>query len=145
MKLEDIKKHWEEDCIIDPNDLRGELYKITRLHSKYFNILNSEKQSHKIKELEYKKLKKIKREYYLGRFSQKLLTELGWERVNYEIKPSDLPDYLNGDAELCAIEDKMSLLEVKIEFLKDIIKAIHTRGINIRTAVEHLKFQNGVV
>ena len=143
MELEKIRELWEEDSQIDSTDLPGELYKISRLHSKYFNILNSEKQIFKRREIDYNKLKKIKREYYLGRFSRKLLEELGWDPVDQEIKASDIPDYLKGDSDLCDLEAKMYVQEVKVDFLKDIIKAIHTRGINLRTAMEMLKFQNG--
>ncbi len=143
MKLKDIKDSWERDSAIDPMDLAGELYKISRLHSKYFNILTAEKSTLKIHETEFNKLKKIKRQYYLGRFSRRTLEELKWDPIDEEIKVSDLPDYLKGDRDLCVIQEKIDLQEIKIEFLKDIIKSIHLKGMNIKTAQSIREFEAG--
>lgn len=143
MKLAEIQEEWAEDSVINPTDLEGELHKIPKLHSKYFNILNAEKQSHKNKEIEYNRLKKIKRSYYLGRFSKKLLAELGWEPIDHEIGLTEVADYLRGDADLAKIEKSMSQQEIKIKFLEEIIKSINSRGFNINTAVKWQAFKNG--
>ncbi len=143
MTLQDIQEMWAKDSVIRPDDLTTELFNITRLHSKYFNILNISRQSLKRCEIEYNRLKKIKREYYLGRFSTKTLEELKWPKIDYEAKPSDVADYLRGDEDLCKIEERSCIQEIKIEFLKDVIKSIHNRGINMRTAIQWEMFKSG--
>ena len=144
MKLEDIRAHWQADAIIDKTDISGELIKISRLHSKYFNILSSERKRSKSLDIQYNKLKKIKRHYYLGRYSRKTLEELGWDPIDKEINPSDLPDYLKGDSDLCKIEEQVAIQDIKVEFLKDILKAVHTRGFNLKALIDWEKFCNGI-
>lgn len=144
MKLQEIKDHWKKDCVIDHTKFETELIKVSRLHSKYFSILANERNRCKMYEIEYNRLKKIKREYYLGRLPRKVVTQRGWDPIEYEIRPSDLSDYLKGDVDLCNIEKNLALQEIKLELLKNIIESLNKRGLNIRTAVDWIKFKQGV-
>ncbi len=143
MKLEEIRRLWEEDSKINPKDLSGELFEINRLHSKYTGIYIGERQLHKAQEIEYNRLKKIKRDYYLGRLPRKFVEENDWEPIEHEIRASDVGDYLRGDSDLCKIESKMAMQEIKLDLLKEIVKSIHTRSYNIRTALDYMKWKDG--
>ena len=63
MTLEDIMNKWSVDSDIDRTELGEEALKISRLHSKYFNIFSSERLQCRKLEAELKVLKKQKYEY----------------------------------------------------------------------------------
>lgn len=143
MKIDDLKKEWRKDSEIDLTDFTGELLKISKLHSKYMNFLLDERRKFKQYEIEYDRIKKVKREYYLGRLPRKFIESQNWDPIEHEIRPSDVGDYLKGDKDLCDVYGQLGLIEIKIDFLKEIIKAIHNRGLNIRTCVDWQKFCQG--
>ena len=144
MKLDEIVREWKKDSEVDVADISGEIAKVSRLHSKYMNMYTEEKIRRSLLEIDYDKLRKIKRDYYRGRFSAKTIQELGWDPINHEIGPAEVSDYLKGDSDLCEISGKLSICDIKSDLLKDIVKAIHARGFSLRTLVDWEKFKNGV-
>ncbi len=143
MNLSEIKKEWEKDSVADIKALDVEALSITELHSKYYNVLATEKKKLKLAEINFNKMKKIKRDYFSGRLSRKQIAALGWNPIEHELKEADIRDNLKGDEDLCEIEKEMALSEIKIDFLKDIIEAVHKRGYNIRVALDFQVFIHG--
>ena len=146
MKLSEIQEIWQKDCQLDDTKLDVELLKIPNLHSKYLGIYNDEALQQKKLFYEKKKLLKIKTIYYAGKMSQVELEELGWEPFMFKIIKGYEPKietYLAGDEDLIKADEKLEYTKLKVEFLESIIKSLNTRGYNIRSAIDFLKFTMG--
>jgi|TARA_Y100001951_G_scaffold15159_1_gene10318 hypothetical protein len=146
MKLSEIQEIWQKDCQLDDTKLDVELLKIPNLHSKYLGIYNDEALQQKKLFYEKKKLLKIKTIYYAGKMSQEELEKLGWEPFMFKIIKGYEPKietYLAGDEDLIKADEKLEYTKLKVEFLESIIKSLNTRGYNIRSAIDFLKFTMG--
>jgi hypothetical protein len=146
MKLSELQEIWQKDCQLDDTKLDVELLKIPNLHSKYLGLYNDEALQLKKLFYEKKKLLKIKTIYYAGKMSQVELEELGWEPFMFKIIKGYEPKietYLAGDDDLIKTDEKYEYTKLKVEFLESIIKSLNTRGYNIRSAIDFLKFTMG--
>ena len=146
MKLSEIQEIWQKDCQLDDTKLDVELLKIPNLHSKYLGIYNDEALQQKKLFYEKKKLLKIKTIYYAGKMSQEELEKLGWEPFMFKIIKGYEPKietYIAGDEDLIKADEKLEYTKLKVEFLESIIKSLNTRGYNIRSAIDFLKFTMG--
>ena len=146
MKLSEIQSMWKEDCQIDDTKLDIELIKIPNLHSKYLDLYNDECLQHKKYYYEKKRLIKWKTVYYAGKMSQDELEEHGWEPFMYKlVKGSEpkLETYLEGDSDIIQLSEKLDYIKQKVVFLEMIIKSLNTRGYNLRSAIDFLRFTMG--
>ena len=146
MKLSDIQTIWQKDCQIDDTKLDIELLKLPNLHSKYLGIYNDESLSEKKLFFENKKLIKHKTIWYAGKMSEEELEELGWEQFKIKLIKGYEPKietYLQGDDDLIEANQKLAYQKIKVEFLESIIKSLNTRGYNIKSAIDFLRFTMG--
>tara|TARA_B100000953_G_scaffold133220_1_gene110110 strand:+ start:115 stop:558 length:444 start_codon:yes stop_codon:yes gene_type:complete len=146
MKLSDIQTMWQKDCQIDDTKLDIELLKLPNLHSKYLGIYNDESLSQKKLFFENKKLLKYKTIWYAGKMSEEELEELGWEQFKIKLIKGYEPKietYLQGDDDLIEANQKLEYQKIKVEFLESIIKSLNTRGYNIKSAIDFLRFTMG--
>ncbi|MEC9274089.1 MAG: recombination mediator protein UvsY [Candidatus Neomarinimicrobiota bacterium] len=146
MKLSDIQTMWQKDCQIDDTKLDIELLKLPNLHSKYLGIYNDESLSEKKLFFENKKLIKYKTIWYAGKMSEEELEELGWEQFKIKLIKGYEPKietYLQGDDDLIEANQKLAYQKIKVEFLESIIKSLNTRGYNIKSAIDFLRFTMG--
>ena len=146
MKLSEIQTLWQKDCYIDDTKLDVELLKIPNLHSKYLELYNDECLQQRKYFYEKKKLLKLNTIYYAGKMSQDELEELGWEPFMYKIIKGYEPKietYLAGDNDLIKADEKLDYIKQKVDFLESIIKSLNTRGYNIRSAIDFLRFTMG--
>jgi len=146
MKLSDIQTMWQKDCQIDDTKLDAELLKLPNLHSKYLGIYNDESLSQKRLFFANKKLIKHKTIWYAGKMSEEELEELGWEQFKIKLIKGYEPKietYLAGDNDLIKADEKLDYIKQKVDFLESIIKSLNTRGYNIRSAIDFLKFTMG--
>ena len=146
MKLSDIQTMWQKDCQIDDTKLDIELLKLPNLHSKYLGIYNDESLSQKKLFFENKKLLKYKTIWYAGKMSEEELEEHGWEQFKIKLIKGYEPKietYLQGDDDLIEANQKLAYQKIKVEFLESIIKSLNTRGYNIKSAIDFLRFTMG--
>ena len=146
MKLSDIQTMWQKDCQIDDTKLDVELLKLHNLHSKYLGIYNDESLAQKKLFFENKKLIKYKTIWYAGKMSEEELEELGWDQFKIKIIKGYEPKietYLAGDDDLIEANQKFEYQKIKVEFLESIIKSLNTRGYNIKSAIDFLRFTMG--
>ena len=146
MKLSDIQTMWQKDCQIDDTKLDIELLKLPNLHSKYLGIYNDESLSQKKLFFENKKLLKFKTIWYAGKMSEEELEEQGWEQFKIKLIKGYEPKietYLQGDDDLIEANQKLEYQKIKVEFLESIIKSLNTRGYNIKSAIDFLRFTKG--
>ena len=84
----------------------------------------------------------ISKKGYMHQFKEKL----GWEPFMFKIIKGYEPKietYLAGDEDLIKADEKYEYTKLKVEFLESIIKSLNTRGYNIRSAIDFLKFTMG--
>lgn len=143
MKLSEIQQLWSVDSKIDRTELGEESLKIPQLHSKYFNVYSTERLLYKQFEAEYKKLYRLKYEYYMGQLSKDELVEHNWEPYQLKILKSDVPMYIDADNDVSDLKRKIHIQEEKLEFLESIIKSLGNRGFQLKTAVDWIKFTQG--
>lgn len=143
MKLEDIQLAWKKDSEVDRTELGEESLRIPQLHSKYYNLYLEERMSLKKFESAYKKLFKVKFEYYNGTLSEEDLKENGWEPFALRILKSDVSIYMQADEELNELEQRVELQKAKVEFIESIIKNLPARGYQINSAIAWEKFKVG--
>jgi hypothetical protein len=144
MKLEDISSEWQKDSKIDEIDLDKESLKIPSLHHKYYTVLTSERLLLRKYELDLKVLKKDKFEFYTQGHNEETRKK-GWELPpRGTVNKSEASMYIESDRQLEELSLKIILQQEKVDLLTDIIKTLSYRGYNIKTAVEYIKFKNGV-
>jgi hypothetical protein len=143
MKIEDIISLWDQDSKIDPTELGSEALNISRLHSKYMNILSEERLRLRKLESDMKILKRDKYEMYsMG--PTKEHKDMGWEMpARGMILKQDIPIYMDSDKEIVNLSLKIGMQQEKVEMLDSIIRSIMSRGYQLKTALDHLKFTMG--
>lgn len=134
---------WEADCQLDRSELGEESLKIPQLHSKYYKLFSAERLLLRKLQQEYKQLYKLKHEYYNGTLDDDLLVANGWEPNALRILKSDIPVYMEGDAELQRVEARIEYQKEKVDFLENAIKSLNSRGFNIKNAIEWERFKVG--
>jgi hypothetical protein len=146
MKLSDIQTMWQKDCQIEDTKLDLELLKLPNLHSKYLGIYNDESLTKKKFFYDKKRLLKYKTIWYAGKMSEEELEEHGWEQFKVKLIKGYEPKietYLNGDEDLIESDQRLEYQKIKVEFLESIIKSLNTRGYNIKSAIDFLRFTMG--
>ena len=143
MKIEDITSLWDQDSKIDPTEIGSEALNISRLHSKYMNILSEERLRLRKLESDMKILKRDKYEMYaMG--ATKEHKDMGWEMpARGVILKQDIPIYMDSDREIVSMSLKIGMQQEKVEMLDSIIRSIMSRGYQLKTALDHLKFTMG--
>lgn len=143
MKLEEIQKLWEHDSKIDRTELGEESLRIPQLHSKYFKIYSDERMVLRALERSLSILKHKKYEYFNGTISQETLNSEGWEPNPLKILKSDIPMYIDSDADIQNIQARIDMQQEKVEFVESIIKNLPARGYQINAAISWEKFKVG--
>jgi len=144
MNLTVIKTMALEDMIIDDTELDIESIKTPQLHNKYLNLFHDERLLLAKADDEYKKLYKVKWEYYTGKIDQETLDRMNWEPFQLNILKADVDKYLDSDTDLSILRMKISFAKEKVNYLESVIKIINNRQWNIRSAIEWRKFVSGV-
>lgn len=143
MTIEEIQELWEGDAKIDSIRLDDESLSIPRLHSKYFNVLNSEKRILIEAEAKMKVLKKNKIRYFSGKMSKQELDSLGWSPWGDKILKSEIQTYVETDVEVIELSRKIEIQRIKTEFLVSIITNINNRNFAIKNAIDYRRFVAG--
>lgn len=144
MNFEELFAEWEKDSTIDKTKLDDESLRVTKLHHKYYKFFVTEKSKLRQLENELKKLKLEKTEFYTQGHNEETRVK-GWKLpAKGIIIKSDVSMYVEADLDIINITLKIGIQQEKIEFLESIIKSLNNRGYNIKTAVEFIKFMNGL-
>ena len=144
MKTDELINEWARDCKIDSTELGKESLVIPQLHSKYLNEFYLARTLYNKLSSDYKKLYKLKQQYYLGILSEEELTEYGCDPQPLKILKSDIPTYIESDQDVIEIQSKIKATEDKIDFIENIIRTLNNRGYLIKNAIEWEKFKMGL-
>lgn len=143
MKLEEIHQLWADDSDINKMELGDESLKLPKLHSKYLNIMTTERMLLKRLEEDRKELVKLKHDYYRGILPEEELKENGWTPFQLSVLKSDIPMHLDADQDIIKLNLKVAMQQEKVDVLESIIRAITNRGYLIKNAIEWEKFKVG--
>ena len=89
-------------------------------------------------------LKKNKWLYYTGKLSKEELDTYGWEPFDLNILKTDIDKFLSSDEEMILLQHRVTLQKEKVNYLENIIKIINNRQWYIRSAIDWIKFTQGI-
>jgi len=143
MTIEEIYAEWAKDGEIDQINVSNESANIPKLHNKYFQMYVKEGLKLKKLKADYKRLYKLKGEYYRGELDVEELKEHGWTPQPLKILKSDVPSYVDADNDIINMTLKIGFQESIVEYLESIIRQINNRGFQLKTIVDWERFRTG--
>lgn len=141
MNLDEIQKQWEQDSIIDQDNLQDESIKIPILHAKYYKIYNNILLLKKIEDNKLKILKKEKWMYYSGKAEPEIYKQ---NPFDYKVLKNDLDKYLDSDEDLIKLNTKIDYYNIMLNYLDSILKIILNRTYQIKNTIDFLRFSSGM-
>jgi copper chaperone CopZ len=61
----------------------------------------------------------------------------------HKVLKNEVSNFIDSDHDLIKIDTRIALLEEKVDVIVEIMKCIHKRGYDIKSAIEWRKFTNG--
>jgi hypothetical protein len=144
MNIENLRSMVKKDIAINESDLNTESLRTPQLHNKYLILFEDSKLQLQKFQFQEKVLKRDKWLYYSGKLGDDDLKRLNWEPFDYTILKTDLPMFLDSDLDLQKIRAKISLQVSISSYLEEVIKIITGRQWNIKSAIEWIKFTQGI-
>jgi|TARA_B100000579_G_scaffold293028_1_gene243434 hypothetical protein len=144
LKLEEIQELWNRDRDIDITDLGVESVRIPQIHDKYLKIYIDERIRLKGLQFDLNKLVKLKTDYYAGNLTEEELEKLGWEQFLTRLIKTEITKYLEADEDIIKMKKNIVLMEEKIHYLDSIIKMVSNRGFQIKSAIDWIKYKDGI-
>lgn len=145
MKYDEIVAMWAIDAKIDSDKLEHESLNAPMTQAKYFNLYCREKAFFTRKTNELKKLKRWKRDYYLGEIDPNELTEKGIPIFPRRLLKSEVDDFVDTDDEVIKLIEEIAVIQAKVELLQLCVKSLNERRWIIKNAIDFLKFKNGMI
>tara|TARA_B100000424_G_scaffold208904_1_gene166230 strand:- start:2296 stop:2733 length:438 start_codon:yes stop_codon:yes gene_type:complete len=144
LKLEEIQELWNRDRDIDISNLAVESVRIPQVHDKYLKIYIDERIKLKGLEFDLAKITRLKTNYYAGTMSQEELDELGWQPFLVKVIKGERQAYLDSDDDIIKLKKNMVIVQEKINYVDSIIKMISNRGFQIKSAIDWIKYKDGI-
>ena len=144
MKLEEIYEMWENDAKYDDLNLDTESLNISSLHAKYNRLLSETRSQLRACFIQRKSRANLLRDYYLGNLNNPDdLERIGRQPFLQKVLKNEVQGYIDADDDLLKLETRTAMLEEKVDVVVEIMKCIHKRGYDIKSAIEWRKFTNG--
>ena len=141
MNLDKIQEMWQNDSVIDPDNLHDESLKIPQLHSKYYTIYNTITLMREKARTQYNQVKLERYNYYTGKAEPEVYEK---DPFPYKVREKDaIQRHLEADERLITIDMKIRYYDTTLKCLEEIIKTISNRTYQIKNAIEWHKFQTG--
>ena len=144
MNIDELGEMVSTDIKINENDLNTESLNITKIHNKYMVLYENSKLEQEKIEFQEKTLRRDKWLYYTGKMGDDDLNRKGWDPFEHTILKTDIPMFLDADADLQKIRAKISLQKSVTSYLEQVIKIIMGKQWNIKSAIEWIKFTQGM-
>ena len=144
MKLEEIQELWNRDREIDITELATESIRIPQIHDKYLKIYVDEKIKLRKLQLNLAKISKMKLDYYSGRMSQEELDRLEWQPFLVKVLKGEVNSYVESDDDIIKLKETIALMEEKINYIDSVIRMINNRGFQIKSAIDWIKYKDGI-
>lgn len=143
VNIESLMKEWSQDSIIDPTSMEKELLKISHLHGKYLNIMSHHRHLVRKMESDYKMLKGLREDYYLGHLSKEELDERGWEPMQHILTNPQIARKLDTDTELNRTLLKKVAHEEIVSYCESVLKSLHNRTWDLGNFVKYQQLTLG--
>jgi hypothetical protein len=148
INIEELHQMWKADSHIDGNQLDEASRKGANLHSKYLELYDVARLTHRRQEMDLSEMRQKKKRYYSGKMSKKEMDEEGWDYDPFqgESKPlkSELGPYIDSDPDVQRLTLKVEYSKVVVDALKEIIDTIRWRHQTIRNMISWRQFEAGV-
>tara|TARA_Y100001972_G_C7592385_1_gene296986 strand:- start:142 stop:576 length:435 start_codon:yes stop_codon:yes gene_type:complete len=144
MNIESLREMVKLDIKIDETDLNSESLKTPQLHNKYLVLFENSKLELEKLQFQEKSLKRDKWLYYTGKMGEDDLSDKEWEPFEHNVLKTDIPMFLDADPDMQQIRAKISLQSSVVTYLEQVIKIITGRQWNIKSAIEWIKFTQGI-
>ena len=144
MTLEELYEMWEKDAKYDDLNLDGDSLNISSLHAKYNRLLSETRSQLRAIMIKKKSHYSTLRDYYLGNLNNPQdLERIGREPFLNKVLKNEVQGYIDSDRDLIKMDERIALLEEKVEVIIEIMKCIHKRSFDIKHAIEWRKFTQG--
>jgi hypothetical protein len=140
MNIDEIQTLWEQDSVIDPDNLHAESLKVPLLHSKYYKIYNNICLIKKIEENKLTQLKKDKWLYYSGKANPEVYKE---NPFDHRVIKQDLDKYITSDPDIVKSMTKIDYYQLMLNYLDSILKTIQNRNYTIKNSIDFMRFISG--
>ena len=141
MTLDELKLQVKKDLEVDDETLDKESYKNQELYAKYLDHkTNFELLLYKAKG-DYKILFREKWEYYGGKADAKIYVT---KPFDLKVLKTDLNIYIESDEDIIKLEHKIAYLETTVKYIDGVLRAIHSRGWDIKNAISWKQFEAGM-
>lgn len=142
--VEEVKEEWKKDSIINQLKLNDEIVRVPLLHSKYLEYMIEFKAKRSSTNRKLNQLKNLKRRYYRGELGKDELIEHGWDQWQ-GLKPSmsELNQLFELDSDLNELEERLNYWDTALNSVEYIMRAIQSRGYELRTLFDYHKFMEG--
>ena len=142
MTLEELYSETEKDLSpLNKELLEVEASQQASLHDKYLKFFIDAGAEYVVIKQRYDYILLIKRHFYLGKGSEEEYRE---NPFDLKVLKGDLDFYLNADQDLQEYKTKLEYHKLKIDFLEKTLSAIKSRGYDIKSAIDWIKFKNGL-
>jgi hypothetical protein len=133
MTLNEIRNMASKDLKIDETEL-----------DKYLIMFTDEKLIMEKLEGDLKIMYRDKWLYYTGKMSQEELDEKNWQPFDLNILKTDIEKFLYADEDMIKLSHRGTLQTEKVKYLEGVIKIINNRQWYIRSAIDWMKFTQGI-
>lgn len=144
MDIESLREMVKKDIFIDETDLNSESLKTPQLHNKYLIMHENSKLELEKLSFQEKIMKRDKWLYYSGKMGDDDLKRKDWDPFEHVILKTDIPMFMDADIDLQKLRAKISLQNSVVSYLEQVIKIITGRQWNIKSAIEWIKFTQGI-
>ena len=144
MNIDELREMVNNDIKINENDLNTESLKTPQLHNKYLVLYENSKLELEKLQFQERTLKRDKWLYYTGKMGDDDLKRNNWEPFEHSILKTDIPMFLDADLDIQKIRAKLSIQKSVSSYLEEVIKIITGRQWNIKSAIEWIKFTQGI-
>lgn len=141
MNSNEIREMIVKDSEIDITNLDSEALKISYLHGKWCGFFIDESRLYRKLINEQKKLRLHKLEYYTGKCEDAVYEA---NPLDKRILKTDAGLYIDTDTEVCSLDEKVELQRLKVSMIEGFMKMLSNRGFHIKSAIDFIKFKNGI-
>ena len=144
--LKKVHEMWQQDSIIQNNQLDESSRQTPKLHSKYLQLWSTAKLELRRAEFDQKRLLKEKWLYYNGKMDEETLKEKGWDPDPFEglkVLKGEMDYYYDSDPEIQKSEEKIQYYKTLVETLTEIVSNLNWRHQTIGNIIKWKQFESG--
>ena len=76
--------------------------------------------------------------------SQEELDRLEWQPFLVKVLKGEVNSYVESDDDIIKLKETIALMEEKINYIDSVIRMINNRGFQIKSAIDWIKYKDGI-